>query len=514
MKRVANPLLAALVALSLVITSCTNSSNGPEADGANDSSSTTDTIQKEDKPPRTTIEDDSNVSSIDWNPGVGPWERGKLAVPLDYANPDGAQIEIALVRRKATKPRQRIGILLLNPGGPGASGIEFAEMSRFILSGELFDRFDVIGWDPRGVGESTPVMCGDNEFLDRYNALDPVPESESGLATSMLLVEELANNCQEESGYLLPYVGTESSARDMDSIREALDEDQINYLGFSYGTFLGATYLELFPDRVRAAVLDGAYSRSLSPLEMTRGQASGFERSINSFLAWCVEPRCDLAERGDPGVELDGLLASLRLQPLPTSDQRELTVGLAWTGVIMAMYVPAMWPMLDQALVQAIERGDGNGLISLADQYNDRSADGTYNNSVFAFTAIGCADGGPLDSQEEAAIAEAVMQAAPRVGPVFVSLPSPCDYWPFESDPPSGPFSAPDAPLVVVVATTGDPATPYQWGLQLWRELETSSLLSVKGEDHTAYGSGNGCVDSYIDRYLLTLEYPEYGQRC
>ncbi|MFA5565359.1 MAG: alpha/beta hydrolase [Acidimicrobiia bacterium] len=521
MKRVASSVLAMFVALSLVATACSSSSDNDELGAGNGSDSSVDkqestsTTHDVSKPPRPSTTSVPSEDAIEWRSGVGPWERGTLEVPLDYTNPEGQQIELAMVRRLASEPNQRLGVLLLNPGGPGASGIEFAELSRFILSGELFDRFDVIGWDPRGVGESTPVTCGDDAFLDRYLAMDPVPETESDRAEAVALIEEFANNCVEESGYLLPFLGTQSSARDMDSIREALGESEINYLGFSYGTYLGASYLEMFPDRVRAMVLDGAYSRSLSDLEMTVGQASGFERSIQSFLAWCMEPRCDLAELGDPAEQLDGLLASLQQNPLPANGDRILTAGLAWTGVIMAMYVPAMWPMLDTALTRAIEHGDGQRLIELADQYNDRSPTGSYDNSTFAFTAISCADSPAESPEDEAAVAQAVMEAAPRVGPVFVSLPSPCDFFPMvDSDPPSGPFSVPDAPLVVVVATTGDPATPYQWGLRLWQELETSRILSVKGEDHTAYGSGNGCVDNRIDRYLLTLEFPERGMRC
>lgn len=456
--------------------------------------------------------------TIEWSdPSDDGWEQGTVEVPLDHDDPDGETIEIAVVRHRATDEDARIGPLLLNPGGPGASGIDLALQTRFIFPTEFFERFDIIGFDPRGVGRSTAVTCGDAEFLDEYTAVDPVPDSPEEEAAADALVREFADNCGEESGDLLPHLSTVSAARDMDRIREGLGVEQITYIGFSYGTNLGATYIELHPDRVRAAVLDGAYSRSLSPVEMAVGQATGFEQSIDAFLEWCATTSCELGATGDAGTTLMRVLDAVDREPLPTNDGdgRELTVGLAWTGVIMAMYSPGLWPVLDAALVAA-RGGDGSQLLFLADQYNSRDLDGEYDNSTFAFTSISCADAGPLGPGEEEQLAEELLAAAPRIGPVFLGLPSPCEYWPVNvgGDAPTGPFSAPDAPPVLVVATTGDPATPYEWGLGLADELETAVLVSVEGDSHTAYGSGNSCVDDVVDAYLLELDVPDGQVDC
>lgn len=457
---------------------------------------------------------DEPIGTIEWEDGGRGWQTGVLEVPLDHDDPDGDTIELALVRRPADDPDARIGPLLMNPGGPGASGNELALVSTYIFPTEVLERFDIIGFDPRGVAESTPLVCGDGEFLDEYLAFDPVPDDEEEREEAEALIEEFADNCEDAAGDMLEHINTVAVARDMDLIREALGEEQISYVGFSYGTYLGGTYLEMFPERMRAAVLDGAYSRSLTAEDMAVGQATGFESSIDAFLEWCEPSRCDLAEQGDPGERLLEILDEIDARPLVTDSGRELTIGLAWTGVIMAMYSPALWPTLDAALVQAAgKRGDQ--LLSLADQYNDRSADGTYANQTFAFVAYNCMDDPPLDESEEDAVAEAVLEAAPRIGPLFVELPSPCAYWPVENaDAPTGPFSAPDAPPLLVIATTGDPATPYEWGVQLADELETSILITVEGDGHTAYGAGNSCVDDLVDAYLLELEVPSGPTTC
>ena len=451
---------------------------------------------------------------IDWVDADDGWQEGFLAVPLDHDDPDGPTIDVAVVRHAAEDPERRIGPLLINPGGPGAAGIEYAYYGELIFDEEIVERFDIVGFDPRGVGDSTNVTCGDDEFMDDFTAADPVPDSPEESAQVQTLIEEYAANCEAESSELLPYLDTVSTAKDMDLIRQALGDDQITYLGFSYGTFLGATYLELFGEHTRAAVLDGAYSRSLTPLEMTQGQAAGFEHTLDAFLSWCQRETCDYSGSDDPEAALFGLLDSIDARPLPTDDERDLTVGLAWTGLIQALYGEALWPGLDQALAEARQQKDGSGLLALADQYNNRSLDGSYDSSGPAFISISCMDSEGTDDLDASSIAAQVVAAAPRIGPVFTAMPGPCDYWPVVADAPTGPWSAPDAPPVIVVATTGDPATPYEWGVRAAEELETATLITVEGDSHTAYWGGNSCVDDAIDTYLLELVMPDEGTRC
>lgn len=507
--------LVLLLSLALVAAACSDSGEDSAGSGILDALQGAGTTPSAED----ASDDDAEVrtDALDWTQIGGGIEEAYVEVPLDHDDPDGETIEIAIARRRADDPDRRIGPLLINPGGPGASGIEYASYAELLFDDEILDRFDIIGFDPRGVEASSPVVCGDDDFLDEYTAVDPVPDSPEETAAATGLVEEFAAGCQEQSGDILPDLDTVSTAKDMDLIREALGEEQITYLGFSYGTFLGATYLELFGDRARAAVLDGAYSRSLSPEELTLEQAVGFEGTLDAWLEHCRAVDCDFARGADPETALFALFDSIDARPLATDDDdgRDLTVGLAWTALLQALYSDALWPLLDSALLDAVQK-DGSGLLQLADQYNDRNLVGDYANQSYAFPTISCNDSAPLDwsDEEEQAAKDRIIEAAPRIGPAFVTLPGPCDYWPFEPDPPTGPFSAPDAPPTLVVATTGDPATPYEWGVTLADELETSTLLTVEGDSHTAYFEGNRCVDDIVDRYILTLELPADGARC
>ncbi len=454
-----------------------------------------------------------DVEAIDWDRSSSI-HRAVIEVPLDHDDPTGESIELALARLPAGDPDQRIGAILVNPGGPGGSGLDIAFAFTFMFGADLRERFDIVTWDPRGVGQSTSVRCGDGELMDRFVALDPVPPTPADRAEAERVTQEFVAACEADSGHLLPHLHTPASARDMDHIRQALGEEQISYVGFSYGTLLGATYIELFPERIRAFVLDGAYSRSISLTDLGAGQAVGFENSVERFFTWCEDKGCSFA-KGDTGAEFDALMEAIRSSPLATDDPdgRDLTVGLAWTGVIVAMYSPQMWPQLDGALADA-RSGDGTGLLMLADLYNERSQGGRYSSQHYAFPAYNCMDSPQATEAEEQEAVEAVLAAAPRVGPVFVSLPGPCEYWPVPPVGTNEPFSAPDAPPILVVATTGDPATPYAWGVRLAAELESATLLSVEGDGHTAYGSGNRCVDDLVEDYLITTTIPAGELTC
>lgn len=514
-------LIGVLVALALAAASCgDDGSADPEplsrADGSSfwDAVATNGTDDGPDDGPEGPDGPDGG-GAVEWEPW-GSLDRVVLDVPLDHDDPDEGTIELAVVRRPAADADARIGAILVNPGGPGASGIELAAFFGFLFPSELRDRFDLVTWDPRGVGESTQVRCGDGEFMDRYVAANPVPGSPEEEAEVETLMREFAERCEEDSGELLPHLHTEASARDMDLIREALGDEQISYVGFSYGTFLGATYAELFPERVRAFVLDGAYSRSVGLGDKSGGQAVGFEEALLTWFEWCESRRCSFANGGDPATTFDDLMTRIAEEPLATDDRdgREVTIGLAWTGVLASMYTPELWSQLDRALTDARDADDGSGLLTLADFYNERQADGEYATLHYAFAAYNCLDSPIPTSAEEAEIVERVLEDAPRVGPVFVSAPSPCDFWPVPSRGSTDPFSIPDAPPILVIGTTGDPATPYEWSVQLVDELESAALLTVEGEGHTAFGQGNRCVDNAVETFLLDLEMPESDLSC
>ena len=457
--------------------------------------------------------DDGLVLEIEWSDSAFAQE-GRLEVPLDHDDPSGDTIELALLRVPADDPDNRIGSLLVNPGGPGASGIELAAAAPFFFGDDVLARFDIIGWDPRGVGASTAVTCGDGAFFDEFTAADPVPDTPEEEAEVEALADQFVANCVAESAELLPHVSTVDSARDMDLIRRALGEEQISYLGFSYGTLLGATYADLYPERVRAFVLDGAYSRSLTSAELTEEQAIGFEGTLNAFLASCESSGCSYAAGDDPGAVLDELVAEIDNRPLPTDDpDRPLTIGLAITGMVLTLYDDSSWGMLDAALAEARFSKEGSQLLRLSDLYNDRAPDGTYDNSTAAFVAIGCADSAPLSPAELDAIAQRLEETAPRFGPFFTSGDS-CADWPIEPVDDTRPFRAAGAAPILVIATTGDPATPYDWGVRLADELESGVLLTNVGDIHTAYGSSGPCVDDIVDAYLVDLVVPADGIRC
>ena len=505
--------LAVLAVLALLAGACSDDDiddAGPDpTSGIDEASDDTDESDGDEG------DDPTAPGRIDWSM-AGSLHRGTLQVPLDHDNPEGDTIELALARRPAADPDARIGAILVNPGGPGGSGLDLAGLFGFLFPSDIRDRFDLLTWDPRGVGESTEVRCGDGEFMDRFAAADPVPPTPEAEAEVEELMRTFAELCERDAGDLLPHIHTEASARDMDSIRAALGDDQISYVGFSYGTVLGATYAELFPDRVRAFVLDGAYPRSLPTAEVSSGQAMGFERALEAWFEWCRPETCSFASSGDPRADFDQLVEAIRARPLPTddSDGRDLTVGLAWTGVLAALYSPELWSQLDRGLTQARDAKEGTSLLLLADYYLERSPGAEYSSLHYAFWTYNCMDApAPTPAEEQEAV-ERVLEVAPRVGPVFVSAPSPCEFWPVEATGSTEPFDIPDTPPILVIATTGDPATPYEWGVQLADELDTAHLLTVDGEGHTAFGAGNPCVDGTVEAYLIELELPDEGFEC
>jgi pimeloyl-ACP methyl ester carboxylesterase len=453
---------------------------------------------------------------VDWRDCTGG-QCATLSVPLDYGHPELGQLQLALLRRKARKPQARIGSLLLNPGGPGASGVALVQNLSSTFPQELRDRFDIVGWDPRGTGTSTAIDCGNQ--LDYLFAPDISPETAAAQQQLETASKQFADACAVRSAKLLPYISSSATAHDMDRIREVLGDTKLTYLGYSYGTYLGTLYAHLFPDRVRALVLDGAIDPALSAHDVTIQQSVGFERALEAFFVDCAnDSACAFHSRGDPRAAYDALAAAVDARPIPGRlDGRARSLGPTQfeLGVSTALYGGrATWPDLASALAHAAG-GDGSELLQFFDSYVNRAPDGTYSDEYPAFLGIGCLDGPSLGDLATARRVEAEARAAaPRFGAGNVGLGLPCTFWPVPAVSGPGAVSAPGAAPIVVVGTTGDPATPVEWAHALAAELGSGRLLLHRGEGHTAFPAADRCLDPAIVRYLVDTVVPPDGTVC
>src|SRR5690348_14082657 len=333
-----------------------------------------------------------------WTDCGGGFQCGSLPVPLDYSQPDGRKISLALLRKPAVDQSQRIGSLLMNPGGPGESGIDFMRSDVSSLS-NLNRRFDLVTWDPRGVAASTPIACIDGPTLDQYLALDSVLDDAQEKQAAIQADKDFAAACQRRFGDILPFLDSESTARDMDQIRVAVGDTKLTYLGFSYGTFIGQWYAHLFPTRVRALALDGVVDSTVNGRSAALTQLSGFEKNLEAYLADCTtRPACSLTRGGDPRGKLVALMDRLDRTPLPVGN-RQLTRSLAMMAMLATMYDQLRWKDLDSAL-NALEAGDGTLMLAIADHWNERNPDGTYSNFVNgAFAATACLESPPAPTE-------------------------------------------------------------------------------------------------------------------
>lgn len=446
----------------------------------------------------------------------GAAQCATLAVPLDDTVAGGPTIDLALVRIPARDPDRRIGSLVMNPGGPGAPATDFTVAFAPSLPEEIQDRFDIVGFDPRGVGQSEGVDCTDD--LDPFYALDWTPDTDAGRTALEAGVRQIVDACVKADGAILPFLGTDRAARDMDRIRAALGDDQLTYLGFSYGTYLGAQYAAQFPDRVRALVLDGPVDPALDATAVQVQQAVAFERSLNLFLRDCARHSdCAFHHDGDPARAYDALRARIDAAPISASGAgrgRTLNTTLFDIGVTELLYSgEESWSTLADSLV-AVEGGDGSDLVMEADFYTGRSDDGTYDDLQEAFFAIGCVDGPAVGGVAGLrAIEDTAARVAPRLGRSVVNNSLACAFWPVEAQPPAA-LHAPTSPPLLVLGTRNDPATPLRWARGLTEELESAVLVTVGGARHTAFASGNQCVDDIVVRYLVDDAVPKSGTRC
>ena len=443
---------------------------------------------------------------------------GDLTVPVDYADPDGGTATLALLRFPATG--QRIGSLVINPGGPGGSGIDLALNLVDSLPKPVRQRFDLVGFDPRGVGSSTPALKRNPDHDNDVLRTDPqVDYSPAGVAHIEDTEKQYVQRCVDKMGKeFLANVGTVNVARDLDRLREALGDAKLTYLGYSYGTLIGATYAEAYPDKVRAMILDGAIDPHADPVQAEIDQDAAFQKAFDDYAADCAKQRdCPLGT--DPAKAVDvyrNLVDPLVGKPAATKDPRGLSYPDAVTATISALYSPETWKQLSEGLTE-LTKGRGDTLLGLADDYWGRDEDGGYNNGNDAETAIDCVDSPPIT--DRAAVVDEdrrARQAAPFMSYGEFTGHAPldtCAFWPVPATSAPHTVSATGLPPVLVVSTTDDPATPYQAGVDLAEELG-GALLTYKGTQHTVVFDGDSCVDDYAADYLVDLKLPPAGATC
>jgi len=464
-------------------------------------------------------------------PGNAPaYECARLRVPLDYARPGGETIELAVIRVRATGPGAHLGSLVFNFGGPGASGVETLPQAADQFQ-TLNTRYDLVSFDPRGVGLSAPVVCLDDKQLDAAMQSESTPDTESEISAFDAEQRAVTRACAARSGTVLPHVGTVNAARDLDRLRIALGEDKLNYFGISYGTWLGAAYAHRFPAKTGRTVLDAAMDTRISKVNLNLQQAAAFQRALEHYAADCVRQgpqRCPPSRptangrtggrdvKSVPQIvgDVGALLRRLDSEPLDTGLGRKLSQTLGVTGVATALYAKQLWPALTQGLTMA-QRGDGTILLRLADAQNGRDEDGRYSNIMAANTAITCAD------TTERHTVEDVRELLPRfrkASSVFGESMAwglmQCTGWPVRGADEAQEVSADAAAPIVVLGNTGDPATPFAWAPALAEELGSGVLVTLEGEGHGAYDTGNPCIRRVVDNYLLEGEVPRHGTSC
>ena len=460
------------------------------------------------------------AQTVHWERCENGFECATISAPLSWHDAAAGSIELAITRHQASG--QRIGALLTNPGGPGQPGIGFAQDAYAQFGASVRQAFDIVGFDPRGVGESTPIICMDDEGKDAFISAD-FPDTDEGREAMAQANAEWGQACYENTGEFLANVDTMSAARDMDLIRHLLGDSHLNYIGFSYGTQLGATYAGLFPQRVGRMVLDGAIDTTLTADELSLGQAIGFETALRNFVTECqtnhfdTAGTCPLTGSVDDGMrKIAQLLDRLQTHPLTTASGREVNRTLAFYGVALPLYDQASWPFLAMAIDEAENQNSGDILLMLADYYNDREDDGSFtSNSTEAFQAIGCVDDRATeDPAEMARLADEIIAAAPTVGNFFTYGGLVCRDWPVPVAPGSFDLHAAGAPPILVIGTTNDPATPYDWAVGLANTLDSGVLLTYDGEGHTAYIRSNACIADTVDELLVADIVPPNGKRC
>jgi pimeloyl-ACP methyl ester carboxylesterase len=507
--------LAMTVVLSVVLTGCTSFSES----AADRSTATASPSAEPEATPVTWTDCNEQIQKlVAGQPGSErnlSFECGRTEVPISYDEPDGATLPLFLVRVVAADQTNRIGSLVVNPGGPGASGADAAIGLALTLPPEIMGRFDIVGFDPRGVGLSTPVECVSDDMKERIVAAEPRPTTDQQLDDAFSLTREVADACADEYGDALGTFNTVDTARDMDQLRQSLGDEKLTYLGYSYGTTLGSTYAELFPDKTRALVLDAAVDPNTDAKSDAEASAQGFEAGFDAFAANCVGLIAGCPVGANPRQFVTDLLTQAGRTPIPSSEQgetRQATPGVVLTAVQAALYDTASWPQLAQGLAAA-QKGDSAGLFSLADSYAGRLEDGTYSNLFDANLAINCADTEEsFDETEIRTLAGEWGAKYPLFGAGSAVGLYTCSVWKAHRTPLPERDAAGSA-AILVVGNAGDPVTPLPGAQDMADDLDNGVLLVWQGQGHTAYPKTN-CISAAVNSYLIDLTPPVDGLTC
>ncbi|RBY86768.1 alpha/beta hydrolase [Blastococcus sp. TBT05-19] len=503
-----------LLALPLALAGCTSFGDEPEEPAAASATPT----EVEATPIEWSDCDAQIQPLIEGQPGSERdlfFECGRTDVPISYDEPGGATLPLFLVRATPAGQTERIGSLVVNPGGPGGSGADAAIGLALTLPQDVLNRFDVVGFDPRGVGLSTPVECIPAELKDRVIAAEPRPTTAEQLDDVFALTREVADGCAEEYGDALGTFNTVDTARDMEQLRRSLGDEQLTFLGYSYGTTLGSTYAELFPDRVRAMVLDAAVDPDTDAVADAEASAAGFEAGFDAFAANCTSLIAGCPLGADPRLYVEELLAQAAGAPIPSAEPgetRQATPGVILTAVQAALYDTASWPQLAQGL-RAAREGNSQALFSLADELTGRLQDDTYSNLLDANLAVNCAD--TEETVEETEIRRLVAewsQAYPLFGAGSAAGLYTCSVWDAERTPVPERDAAGSAPILVI-GNQGDPVTPLPGAVDMAEDLSAGVLLTWQGQGHTAYPKTD-CVTAAVNAYLIDLVAPQDGLTC
>jgi len=459
--------------------------------------------------------------TVDWQPcpAYDGFDCATVVAPLDWADPGSGQIHLAVIRHRASGGTSQ-GTILVDPGGPGASGVDFVGGSlSFAVGPALSSAYDIVGFDPRGVGSSSAVRCLDDAGMDHY-LFDVVPGqrgSEEWLQAAQAAAAAFREACVQNTGPLLGHIDTDSAARDMDLLRALVGSPKLDYLGYSYGTLLGARYAQLFPQNVGRMVLDGVVDPAASMFDLVKAQTIGFDRALRSYLSSCIAAsNCPVPVTSvDDGMsQLAALAAALDAQPLTAADGRQLDGSVLFTAIATTLYDKQSWPYLT-SLIRDVRSGSAKIAMQLADLYFDRDAQGHYtSNETVALTTIDCLDypvSRDLDQLHEQA-AE-LIQLSPVVGPYMGYGDIACWDWPYPAAA-RGPITAQGLPPILLLGTSNDPATPIEMARSLATQLPGSVLVSYDGDGHTAYNKSNQCVQSAVDDYFLDGSLPQQGLVC